>query len=307
MQQDAKDAGTGNIIGKPSVPGKRKKEFRMNAKSFFLTYPHCNAEKKDLVEAMSKLHPVTIYVVSCEPHADGTPHLHAFFKFAHKLNIKSEEHFDFDGYHGNYQTAKDCNAVIAYVKKFKNFIENIAFDDGIPDGFVRRKKDFDAYIDYHQFKGAKEIEFPIIFLGNGLPGTGKKRHLLHISDSNHGKTQEMKKVFAGTRVYFTNDGEYPMDTYAGERIVIFDMWWPKFKIIETISDTPWPFKVPVGKTRNRNVYFPIGLEVTIIITCNQPPSYWNETRFTNRFIIDDQRLIKHPPILNGECFVPKRK
>lgn len=69
---------------------------------FFLTYPHCDHTKEELMEFLHGLRTVDKAVVCREEHSDGTPHLHAFVKFEKTADIKKADYFDFKGCHGNY-------------------------------------------------------------------------------------------------------------------------------------------------------------------------------------------------------------
>jgi len=81
-------------------------------------------------EVLAQLHTkgdIQGYCISVEAHEDGTPHVHAYLKFAAKVNIRSATHFDItDGstvFHGNYQPARKPADVIEYIKKDGDFIE----------------------------------------------------------------------------------------------------------------------------------------------------------------------------------------
>jgi len=96
------------------------------AKGWFLTYPKCPLEKSDLLKLLQASDPPIVeWVVARELHADGTPHLHAFVKYASKVTF-SAHRWDLltseKTYHGNYQAARSWNAVQDYCKKGGDFI-----------------------------------------------------------------------------------------------------------------------------------------------------------------------------------------
>lgn len=62
-------------------------------------------------------------MVAQEQHEDGSPHIHAYVRFAKEKDVRKQEYFDIDGFHGNYQTAKSSIAVTRYCKKDGNFIQ----------------------------------------------------------------------------------------------------------------------------------------------------------------------------------------
>lgn len=99
---------------------------RIQAKGWFLTYPKCEVSKEDLLEGIKGCLAVVIeeYVICQEKHKDGDSHLHAFVKYAKKVEWKADR-WDIGNHHGNYQVAKSWKAVIDYVKKDGDYISNI--------------------------------------------------------------------------------------------------------------------------------------------------------------------------------------
>nr|WAE42443.1 MAG: replication associated protein [Cressdnaviricota sp.] len=101
-----------------------EKQFRLQGKSFFLTYPQCDMDKAvAMAELMTKVD--TNYVcVGHELHEDGSDHLHALIQTVNKLSTKKASFFDLGTFHGNYQTARDAEDVQKYVQKCSDFIED---------------------------------------------------------------------------------------------------------------------------------------------------------------------------------------
>jgi len=103
--------------------------FRLTGRQFFLTYPQCPISKELAITILTDISPVVAYVAAEEKHEDGSPHLHIYLKFERKKMVKSPKCFDleYDGitYHGNYQTVKNADATMNYIKKDKNFIEKL--------------------------------------------------------------------------------------------------------------------------------------------------------------------------------------
>lgn len=104
-------------------------KFRLNAKTFFLTYPKCPIPKEIVKAQIEDLKSPIEGIYAEELHEDGTPHIHVYIKFETKKNFTSPNCFDltYEGkqYHGNYQTCKNPDATKNYVKKSNNFIETI--------------------------------------------------------------------------------------------------------------------------------------------------------------------------------------
>lgn len=85
------------------------------------------------------------YCISKELHADGTPHLHAYFNFERKLNLLNERCFDLprldgegeDGqttWHPNIERPRSDKHVVTYVKKDDDYIASDNIDELIKNG-----------------------------------------------------------------------------------------------------------------------------------------------------------------------------
>lgn len=101
-------------------------QFRIDAKSFFLTYPHCKLEKDNaLLQLRGKALQIDKYCVARENHADGTPHLHILIILERRRNVTNPHWFDLkrlpgdagEDYHGNYQSCRKTQSVFEYCTK----------------------------------------------------------------------------------------------------------------------------------------------------------------------------------------------
>lgn len=91
-------------------------------KGWFLTYPQCSESKECALEFFKTLN-IEEAVVCEEKHEDGSPHLHAYVKLEHGVDVKkAPTYFDLNGFHGNYQAARSWRACQEYVKKDGNYI-----------------------------------------------------------------------------------------------------------------------------------------------------------------------------------------
>jgi len=102
------------------------RNFRLSAKSVFLTYPQCPAPKEELLTFLVTLVPQPEYVmVSHEKHEDGSPHLHALLTFTKKVEKRNADvWFNFGAYHPNIQGCRSTQKCYDYVKKDGDFIEH---------------------------------------------------------------------------------------------------------------------------------------------------------------------------------------
>jgi hypothetical protein len=107
------------------MEGKRKpaSRFRLQAKGWFLTYPKCTMSKEDALASLKAKKTYDQIVVSRELHLDGTPHLHVYIKYATKFDLTNERFFDLGSFHPNIQVAKSLKAVLEYIKKDGDYIE----------------------------------------------------------------------------------------------------------------------------------------------------------------------------------------
>lgn len=100
--------------------------FRLQAKNLFLTYPQCDLEleviRDTLLEVLTTFEP-SYLVVSSEAHEDGQLHRHVFIALAKKSDIRNANALDINGFHGNYQTARQPTNSRNYVIKDGQFIE----------------------------------------------------------------------------------------------------------------------------------------------------------------------------------------
>ncbi|XP_075091922.1 uncharacterized protein LOC142172058 [Nicotiana tabacum] len=108
------------------------KKFRIQAKNYFMTYPHRSLTKD---EALTQLQNISTPVnkvfirVSRELHEDGEPHLHVLIQFEGKYVCTNNRTFDLTSptrsshFHPNIQGAKSSSDVKTYVEKDGDFID----------------------------------------------------------------------------------------------------------------------------------------------------------------------------------------
>nr|ACV60535.1 AC1 protein [Tomato leaf curl Vietnam virus] len=111
-------------------------KFRINAKNYFLTYPHCSLTKKEALSQLKNLEtPVNkLFIRICrEFHEDGTPHLHVLIQFEGKFQCKNQRFFDLISpsrsahFHPNIQAAKSSTDVKSYMDKDGDVLDHGLF------------------------------------------------------------------------------------------------------------------------------------------------------------------------------------
>lgn len=120
-----------------------KSNFRLNAKTLFLTYPQCPIAPIDVLNYLiqileSSSTKIQDYIIAQEEHKDTGLHIHAYLTLDKKINIRKPTYFDLEDetgtYHGNYQGARDNTAVIKYVTKDGNYVSSY------PDSYIEAQR-----------------------------------------------------------------------------------------------------------------------------------------------------------------------
>jgi len=106
-----------NKINKKSQKLTNKKEFKLQGKNFFLTYPQCELTREQALECLQDIVDIQYACIGQELHIDGARHLHILVSSKKKLTVRNQKFFDLLGHHGNYQTARDSDDVRKYVMK----------------------------------------------------------------------------------------------------------------------------------------------------------------------------------------------
>jgi len=135
-----------------SRSAEKPSNFRIDSRSFFLTYPKLDLSKEEALQLLQlKLagKPITGAVVCRELHEDGTPHIHAYILLEKRFNCKNARFWDLNGHHGDYQMAKSIEAVSKYIKKDGDFVEF---------GTLDWKEKVNARAEHRRCLGAKMLE-----------------------------------------------------------------------------------------------------------------------------------------------------
>lgn len=145
-----------------------KKNFRINAIKFFLTFSQIPNDKiidfKTIQQRiLEKLH-VKNGIIAKEVHKDGGIHFHIYLELTEKKDIKRSNYFDFIfNHHGKYESCKSRANTIKYITKdmdyfligdLKSFANTTLVEDFI------RKKVLEGFgvEDFFYFKNNRPIE-----------------------------------------------------------------------------------------------------------------------------------------------------
>ncbi|QCO93525.1 replication-associated protein [Gopherus associated circular DNA virus 3] len=105
--------------------------FRVNSKTFFLTFARCSIDLEELQNHVIARIPESKFeyiVTAHELHDDGGDHRHVFFTVKRKWDIRNERHFDFtteEGtvYHPSIESPRNPIGARQYTQKDGNYIE----------------------------------------------------------------------------------------------------------------------------------------------------------------------------------------
>ncbi len=97
-------------------------KFRYQAKTFYFTYPKCDALPDDCMEQLKEIG-IDWAIIAQEKHKDESLHLHMCGSWAKKISTRDPHFFDkIAGQHGNYQSMKKRKECITYCTKDGNYI-----------------------------------------------------------------------------------------------------------------------------------------------------------------------------------------
>ncbi len=124
--EDEQDEPDVVILAPP--PSKRQKvgskNFRVQAKKFFLTYPKNETTSEVAMKAiLTKFPKLKWCIVAQEAHKDETHHLHVALWLNSTVDYRNRDYWDFvTGKKGNYQVARDIVRVVKYVTKENKYL-----------------------------------------------------------------------------------------------------------------------------------------------------------------------------------------
>lgn len=232
------------------------------------------------------------YIVAREQHASGKYHFHALAYWPEKHQFRDPRHFDVDcphcegGHHPNIQArGKKTNEWDRH--KFEYCLK----DDFEPlmsanflSPFLKNSKGFTKSWQDHQnwmqqihaakLKNVEEFKFP-----EGGPvshwemSKGPRRMSLIVihGEPGCGKTKWIQNTFAGYRIFYRNNHQYPYDKYNGQNLIIWDDVGTEIKPEEIISCLNYYQAGQThvwGSTRYQNTYWPNNQQRTIIWLMN---------------------------------------
>lgn len=113
--------------------------FRVNARSFFLTYPQCPLAPSVVAENIPR--PYQGVLAVREKHEDGNFHIHVLVTYGKKFDCRNERQFDVDGFHPNITAARSVPDCEKYCKK-----DNPTGDDIFEYGTIGAKSSIWAQI-----------------------------------------------------------------------------------------------------------------------------------------------------------------
>ena len=262
----------------------------------------CVPTKQDIKQLIFDRCNPAEWIVCQEKHEDGSTHFHAAWRCAGKMDIKNaQEKFTIAGVKPSLEKPRKWEASVAYCEKDGDYIRSeVTFSR---TNFRREYADHQAYEAYLEYERCSDRVFPFQLPDHSTqdePGPGdKKCNWCIIAPPDSGKSRWAGETFEGKRVFYPHSGnEYAWEGYRGERIIIYDDWYPtRTELTRATGYYYHRLHVP-SKTRYVRTYLPIKQRLCIIILHNQLPNYAHPS--TAAF--DNGWFHARFSIINVECF-----
>ena len=132
-------------------------KFNACKKGWFLTFPHCSVPKDKMLDHLLELGAARA-VVAQEHHSDGELHLHCWAEWDSKLHVRSQDYFDFEGYHCNIGNRDDAHQSRQRALQYLNKEDNEPAAFGIdPQSYLDAKKNHRKVIGKELLLGKKTL------------------------------------------------------------------------------------------------------------------------------------------------------
>lgn len=123
------------------------KPFQKSGRHFFLTYAQCPITLDDIRKHLNTKVDMIEYVIAQEPHKDGNPHLHCYFKVRKRKTIHNSHYFDVSVgdnlYQPDIQVCRNHYAVINYCQKEGQYISTLGNFSSVYDRSLAMAKNGD--------------------------------------------------------------------------------------------------------------------------------------------------------------------
>lgn len=95
--------------------------FKFDSHTAFLTYPHCDLQHDEVINALRVIQDIAWARVCLERHEDGQPHVHVVCKFTKRVQSRQQRVFDISTHHPNIQRVRSIAHAIEYCAKDGNY------------------------------------------------------------------------------------------------------------------------------------------------------------------------------------------
>ncbi len=184
------DIAANGVAGAP-----RARADRSTTRKWFLTYPRCDATKEECLAHLQSVGKLDEFCICRETHEDGGLHLHAYV-FYDKPGVRNADiiKFDFNGYHGNYQSVRNRSRVLVYVQKQDaDVLTNIDKELLVDKGAKRKRENAEVF-------GSSETELKAMYLAGdyswrGLLAMLKARHAFRLMTMKPLQAMDVKGIW----------------------------------------------------------------------------------------------------------------
>lgn len=269
-------------------------KFRIQSKSWFLTYPKCGLSKDQVYTLLAAKRPTKGGVIAVEKHEAGTPHIHVYLLLVEQYNCANARFWDLEHsdivYHGNYQKCRNIDDVVKYIKKDGDLKEwgDIKWEERVSAKKDHRRAVAQSLMDRTKTLAEVIDEDPTLLFG--------ARHLKQDLDTYFqskiepleteavrgiwiygapgvGKSHQVRKVLEPQDLYIKDQNKW-WDGYTGQKAVLLEDFDKQGDCLSHFMKT-WPDKWSLS-AQVKGSTTPLCYERFYVTSNYHPKDIWTE-------------------------------
>lgn len=279
------------------------KDFRFSARKVALTYAQVgDLSYEEVEDFFCNTLGAEAWLIGREKHGDGGIHYHALVRWNARFSRRDCRCFDIGEHHPNIKVLRKKAAEeewIGYCIKGGDYRDRFITERMFQSfrGFLKKKADFDAYVDHVSTKVLADTVFPVALPGlAGLfiaqpDSSVRKRHWVIYGAPGVGKTYWAERAFPKSfSIIADTDPQLRFDHYEKEAIfLIDDCYSVSLELLTFLCDGAVKKKAMPGRQRYRTRFLPINVPTLVVILWNpeRAPFYVTDEVFRSRFNVFD--------------------